>query len=211
VIDPQADDPALAGGQRPHRPLEQVAVFGGREARLLGGEHATGREALAACVLGRGVGLDERLRRVGATGRDRLGDPVLALAGGLGQLLERRRAAEPVAHALAHGGHAPAQILQGARDTHSPAAVAEEVHDLTVDRPGRVRPQRHAAGGVVAVDRLDQADVARLLDVLERQAAAVVAARDRAHQARVPHHQLLAGCGVATLAMRGDQLDVGAM
>ena len=61
VIDPQADDPALAGGQRPHRPLEQVAVFGGREARLLGGEHATGREALAACVLGRGVGLDERL------------------------------------------------------------------------------------------------------------------------------------------------------
>src|SRR6185437_3463669 len=90
-------------------------------------------------------------------------------------------------------------------------AIAEEVHDLTVDRPRRIGPQRHAARGVVAVDRLDQADVAGLLDVLERQAAAVVPARDRAHQARVPHHQLLAGRGVATLAMRGNQLDVGAM
>ncbi len=71
------------------------------------------------------------------------------------------------------------------------------MHDLALDRAGGKRAQRHAALGLIAVDGLHQAQIARLDDVVDREPAAGVATRDRTHERRVAHDQLLAHLLVA--------------
>ena len=85
------------------------------------------------------------------------------------------------------------QLLQRARHADGPALVAEVALDLA-DHVGRgVGGERHLAVQLEAVDRLDQADRAHLLDVLQRLAAAGVAAGQRAHERQVALDQLARG------------------
>ena len=66
------------------------------------------------------------------------------------------------------GGDPDALRLQPPRDAHRRAAVAQVVADLAGDERRRVGAEGHAAGGVEAVGRLDQADGADLREVVER-------------------------------------------
>src|SRR3546814_1291864 len=71
------------------------------------------------------------------------------------------------------------------------APVLEDVLvHLGADPVHREADQAHADFGVEALDRLHQADVAFLDQVAERQAVAVVAARDVHDEAQVRMHQL---------------------
>jgi hypothetical protein len=69
------------------------------------------------------------------------------------------------------------------------------VADLAGDRRRREGGERDPAAGVVAVDRLDQADGADLDQVLERLVLAREAAGDRADERQMAFDQLAAGRG----------------
>jgi hypothetical protein len=75
--------------------------------------------------------------------------------------------------------------------------VAEVALDLADHRRHRIGAERDAAVGVVAVDRLHQPDRGDLDEVVGRHARRLVAARDRARQRQVRHHELLAQRGIA--------------
>ena len=73
--------------------------------------------------------------------------------------------------------------------------------DLANDVWRSVGGERDVALELEAVDRLDQADSAHLLDVLERLAPASVAAGERTHQRQMALDQLLASAGIAELVV----------
>ena len=79
---------------------------------------------------------------------------------------------------------APALGEHARRDADDAAAVAQVALDLTGDRGDRVGLERPARG-VVAVDRVDQPDAARLDEVVERFAAAGEAQRERPDEREV--------------------------
>jgi len=85
--------------------------------------------------------------------------------------------------------------VEAARDAHRRRPVAQVVADLAGDRRRGVRGERDAAAGVVAVDRLDQADRADLDQILERLAAPGEAAGDGADERQMAFDQLAAGGG----------------
>jgi hypothetical protein len=76
---------------------------------------------------------------------------------------------------------------------HLPPLVAEVPLDLAADARQGVGGQAAAVGGIVVVDRLEQADVAHLHQVLDRLGAAAVLAHARAHELLVPLDKELAG------------------
>src|SRR3954454_20818987 len=94
-----------------------------------------------------------------------------------------RHALKGIAHELALGtGHVRAG-----------ATVAEVVADLALDRRAGQRGEVAMAGGVEAVDRLDEPDGPDLDEVVERLAAVEVAAGDGAHERQVRLDRLAAG------------------
>ena len=94
-----------------------------------------------------------------------------------GELLDGRRAAELVGQLVARLGDAQLQLLQAARHAHRPRPVAEVALDLAEHRRRRVGGEAHLAREVEAVDRLHDPDAGDLHEVVERLAAAGVAAR----------------------------------
>ena len=94
------------------------------------------------------------------------------------------------------GVDAHAQLLHGARHVHGPGAVAVVAPDLAHDRGCRVGRKLDAALGVVALDRLQQADPRDLDEVVERLAPVDVARGERTNQSAVAVHELLASAVV---------------
>ena len=130
-------------------------------------------------MLARRSRLGQLLGHIGALRRERLLDLVQRPAGRLRQLGGGRLAAQAMPEMLRGHGQRARQLLKRARHPDGPAAIAEQVHDLAFDRPRGIRLQRNAALGLVAIDGLDQAEVAALKDVVICQAASRESARDR--------------------------------
>src|SRR6266480_3525102 len=120
-----------------------------------------------------------------------------------------RRSPEPRGEPLDRRAHLAVQLLERARHADGPALVPEVTLDLADDVRRGVRRERHLARELVAVDRLDQADRADLLDVVERLAAAGVAARQRANERQVALDERLARARVTFLVVALEQLAVG--
>ena len=88
-------------------------------------------------------------------------------------------------------GDAVVRVDHVHRQPHRAPLVGERARDGVADPPRRVGREAIAATVVVALDRLDEADVALLDQVGERHAAVVEAARDRDHQAQVRLDELV--------------------
>ena len=201
VQEPQAHDLTLARRQVPHRASNLVTVADGLKAGLLDHQrrHRPGIViAVVAALFGQGLG------DVGTLNGQRFLDLVVGAPSGLSQFLDGGLAAELVAELLRYDGQRAAQLLERTGHAHGPAAVTEEVHDLALDRAGGVRLKRHASGGVVPVDGLDQAQVAALEHVVVRHAAPCEPAGDRTSQPRVAQNQCLSGRVVALLTVGHD-------
>jgi len=108
------------------------------------------------------------------------GDLLDAGMGGVGELADRRRAADLARQAVAGHREAGAQLLDVARDADHPAAIAEVALDLARDRRHRERGESHVAVEVEALDRLHQAERRNLLQVVERFSLVGVAPGKRA-------------------------------
>ena len=117
---------------------------------------------------------------------------LLALGHRLGDLLDRRLAAE-LLEELARDADQPVDRLDHVdRDADRPGLVGDRARDRLPDPPRRVRRELEALLEVELLDRADQADVALLDQVQEGHAAADVLLRDRDHQPEVRRGQLLA-------------------
>src|SRR3954452_18320878 len=125
-----------------------------------------------------------------------------------GDLVDGRRSRELHGQALDRAGHRRVQLLERTRDPDRPALVTEMALDLPHHVGRRVGGKRDLPVELEAVDRLDQADGAHLLDVLERLAAAGVAPRQRANQGQVALDQRLARVRVAALVVAAQQVTV---
>ena len=151
----------------------------------------------------------ERDRAVGAGGLARLEHLLERDAQALGDLGGRRGAAQLARELLAERLELDGQLLQVARDAHRPALVAEVTLELAEDgRDGEAR-ERGLAARVEAVDRLQQAERRDLDEVVERLAAALVAARELARERQEALHERLARGGVAAMGAL-EQRAVGA-
>ena len=98
------------------------------------------------------------------------------------------------------------QLLHAARHAHRPGLVAEVALDLAEHRRRRVGREAHLAVEVEAVDRLHDPDAGDLHEVVERLAAAGVAAGQRARQRQHLLRQLVAGGAVAVDVVSAQQL-----
>ena len=113
----------------------------------------------------------ERQRRIGPAGLERFENLFLFHSRPLGELGDRRRAAELHRQLLHELRQLHIELLETARDANGPALVAEMALDLPDDVWRRVRGQLDATVDVEAVDRLDQSDRADLDEVFELLAA----------------------------------------
>ena len=189
LLEAQPQHLALALGQHAHQALDRRRVLGVAEAGVLDAEGDADAVAVLV-VLARAV---ERDRAVGAGGLARLE-----------HLLERARrarwaispgvAARPSSRASSSlsGLELDRELLQVARHAHRPALVAEVALELAEDgRDGEAR-ERGLAARVEAVDRLQQPERGDLDQVVERLAAALVAAGELARERQEALHELLA-------------------
>ena len=99
--------------------------------------------------------------------------------GRLGELLAGRLAAELAGELAARLGQAVLRVDHVDRQPDLAALVGERAADRVADPPARVGREPEAAAIVVALDRLHQAEVALLDQIGERHAAVVEPARDR--------------------------------
>ena len=137
--------------------------------------------------------LRQRTGRVRLRRLQRLDDLVLLGARRLGELGDRRRAAEIGRLRLDRPRQPHAQLLHAARHVERPGPVAEVALDLADDRRHRVGRELHLPLGVEALDREEQADRADLDQVLLRLPATRVARGQALHQRHVPLDELRRG------------------
>ena len=204
LLEAHAQDLALARGQPVERGLERGAVLRALELLVLAADRLERVELLLAAP-GR-----SRARRWSTPSPTSIASStssgVVFSSSAISAMLGERPS-RPVRRSMAPG-HRRVQLLERARHADRPALVAEVALDLADDVRRGVGGERDLALELEAVDRLDQADRAHLLDVLERLAAAGVAARERAHQRQVALDQLLARRRVAALVVAAQQLAV---
>jgi hypothetical protein len=180
VEEAQAHDRLLALGEDPHPVGQQHAALGGEVLLVLLAQELQCGAVLADRLL-------EGDRGVGLGALHGVEDLLLRGLDGLGELLDRGRAAELRGEAVDGLGELGVELLDVARDAHAPAAVAEVALDLARDVRGGEGGELDAALDVEAVDGLDEADGADLHEVVERLAAVGVPAGDVADER---HHAL---------------------
>ena len=179
---------ALAIGQDPHQPRDRGRVLGLAEPRVLDPERDP--EAVAVLVVvARAV---ERDRAVRAGGLARLEQLLERDAEPLRELRRRRGAAELARQRLAGRLEPDRQLLQVARHAHRPALVAEVALELAQDRRDGEAREGRLARRIEAVDRLQQPERGDLDQVVERLAAALVAAGELARERQKALDELLA-------------------
>ncbi len=125
-----------------------------------------GQKPLANPVFVRLHGFVERVGVVGGRRRARFEHLLSGHLAGAGDLVDRRAAPESAGQPLCDDVHPMGQLLDVARRAHRPAEVAEVPFELPQDRWHRERRERDAAGGIEAVDGLDQPEGRDLLQVV---------------------------------------------
>ncbi len=172
--------------------LGRAQVLGGRGVRPVGlrvfDQVAVETLAVADRRLERDRVFDELEQRADALGRE------AALLRDLGQ---QRLAVELLRQLAAGAHHAPHLLGDVDGQPDRPSLVGERARDRLADPPGRVGRELVAERVVELLDRPDQAEVALLDQVEQRDAGLGVVARDRHHQAQVRLDQLLLGRLVA--------------
>ena len=106
-------------------------------------------------------------------------------------------------------GSAPRRLVQRPRQTHRRAAVADVALHLAGDRGHGEGGELVAAVGVVALDRVEQTDRARLEQIVELGAGAAVAARERLDEREVELDEAVSRTRVAALAVGHQQATGG--
>jgi hypothetical protein len=124
----------------------------------------------------------------------------------VGELLDGGRAAELVRELVALLGDLELELLQAARHPHRPRLVAEVALDLAEHGRRRVRGEAHVAADVEAVDRLHDPHARDLHEVVERLAAARVAAGQRAGERQHLLGELVASPHVPVLMDASQEL-----
>ncbi len=194
VDEAQLEDHLLALGQR----LEGRGDGLTELHELVVGVAAAQRLAEGALALA----VAPRLRRVqggggvGAGGIQGLQYLLEVQAGVLGQVARAGRAAEAAAQGVGRAVDHQHPLLHRAGHVQAPALVAEVALELAHDVGHRVAHER-AAARVVAVDRLQQAQVRHLLEVVLRLARVPVAPGQPPGERHVAPGQLLARRDVA--------------
>ena len=122
------------------------------------------------------------------------------------ELLDARRAAELAGQLVAGLGQRQLQLLHPARHVHRPRAVAEVALELAEHGRRRVGAEAHLARDVEALDRLHDPDARDLHEVVERLAAADVAAGQRACKRHHLLGELVARREVAVDVVAAQQL-----
>src|SRR5262249_22326471 len=125
-----------------------------------------------------------------------LGEPGLA-----GDLLRARRTRQPLRQRSDRGTDRENPLLELTRHPHSPRRVAEVAPKLAEDSRRRESRERHAALGIEALDRLQQADRRDLQQVVVGDAAVPVTAGEMVRDAEVALDQLVAECAVTRAAV----------
>src|SRR5262245_47985617 len=188
VEEAQLDDPALPLVERAEPGLDEDAVLDLAEPSVGRPEHVLHGLVVGALVAER---LREGPRRVRLGRLQRLDDLVLVRLGRLGELRDRRRAAELGGLGLDRAREADAELLHPARHVQRPRAIAEVPLDLADDRGDGVRRELDAPRRVEPLDREEEPDGADLDEVLLRLAPAGVARRQAPHERHVPVHELV--------------------
>ena len=137
--------------------------------------------------------LDELEQRPDALERE------AALLGDLGQ---QRLAVQLLREDAARAHHAAHLLGDVDGQPDRPALVGERAGDRLADPPGRVGRELEAHLVVELLDRADQAEVALLDQVEQRDAGLRVVARDRHHEPEVRLDQLALG-GLVALVLAG--------
>src|SRR6266540_2085640 len=166
--EPQLDDAPLTLGKHAQQLGELVAVLDARERRVVAAE---ARRQVAAFVVG-GGGAVQRHQAVQRSGLHRLEHVLLGDAGAFGNLGRRRRPALLLAESADDATELEMQLLHASRHPDGPPAVAEVSLQLPQDRRGGEGRELEAAGGVEALDRLEQADERDLDQVVAHRAVA---------------------------------------
>src|SRR5829696_3065580 len=172
----QLEDAPLALRKRVERPPD--ALLAQRLLRLderVGG-FAVGEEIAELALVVRAHRLVERDRRV--RGAERLVDVLDRKAGGLGELLLRRLAAEFDLEAPGGTRELLLPLDDVDRDSDRPRVVGDGALHRLADPPGRVRGELEAAAPVELLDGAIEAERSLLDQVEERHAEAAVALRD---------------------------------
>ena len=137
---------------------------------------------------------------------ERLHDLLLLQLCHLGELRDRRRAAEVGGQGLDRARELQAQLLHSPRHVDGPRAVSEVALDLADDRRHRIRRELHATVDVEALDRQHEPDRADLDEILERLASPRVARGDVPDERQVLVDELVPRRRVSR-AVGADQLD----
>ena len=126
------------------------------------------------------------------------------------ELVDRRLTPDAGDDRLRGARNAVVRVEHVHRDANRAALVGERAADRVTNPPRRVRREAVAARVIEALDRLHEADVALLDQVDQRQAAAVVAPRDRDDEAQVRLDEAVLRVVLADVG-RLDLLDVTAV
>ena len=97
------------------------------------------------------------------------------------------------------------RLAEAARQAHGPDVIAKMPAQLAKDRRRRVGDKGPAPVGIESVDRLQQAEVGDLQQVVEGLAVGAIASRQRARQRREAPDELLAQLWRATLRVAPQQ------
>ena len=116
-----------------------------------------------------------------------------------------RSATEPACQLLALRRKAPGGLMEGPRQAHQRTAIADVALHLAGDRRDGERGELVAAARVAALDGVEEADRARLKQVVELRARAPVTAGERLDEGQIELDQPLPGAGVPTLAVCDQQ------
>src|SRR5947207_317204 len=169
LVEPHGHDCPLARRQVLHRPVQDVAHLHALELRVRAPDLLGDRAAVLPVP--RGYRLVERHRHVCRAYLHRVGDVVWRYAQALRQLADRGLAPELVLHLLVDAQHRLMQLLETAWKADGGALVAEIALDLARNGERGEGGELVAEVGVEALDRLDQAEVTDLDDVVEGLAA----------------------------------------
>jgi hypothetical protein len=179
VVEAQAQDGPFAVGEDRRHGVDADGVVDASEAVLGHADRLTERRGVVIAGTGRVL---ERYAVVGACGEPRLDDLLDGDAGAVGDLPARRRSSEFAFELVARALDVERALLQFAWDSDEPALVAEVALQFAGDGRDREGRERDLAGGVEAVDRVQQPDRGDLDEVVAEVTVAVIASREMTRQ-----------------------------